>query len=228
MALLQISEPGKSQDPHQKKYYVGIDLGTTNSLVALISNGFPRVLKNKEGSELFPSIVSYKKDSVIVGEYFNDSASITFSSIKRMIGKNIKDLNSSDFYSPCEFIGDDSIVKFKVFKNLLTPIEISSEILKHLKNITEQTLMGDIEGCVITVPAYFDDAQRQATKDAASLSGLKVLRLLNEPAAAAIAYGLASKKISKIMVYDLGGGTFDISILDLNDGVFKVEMILII
>ena len=222
MALLQISEPGKSQDPHQKKYYVGIDLGTTNSLVALISNGFPRVLKNKEGSELFPSIVSYKKDSVIVGEYFNDSASITFSSIKRMIGKNIKDLNSSDFYSPCEFIGDDSIVKFKVFKSLLTPIEISSEILKHLKNITEQTLMGDIEGCVITVPAYFDDAQRQATKDAASLSGLKVLRLLNEPTAAAIAYGLASKKISKIMVYDLGGGTFDISILDLNDGVFKV------
>ena len=222
MALLQISEPGKSQDPHQKKYYIGIDLGTTNSLVAIMSNGSPRVLTNKEGSELFPSIVSYKKDSVIVGEYFNDSAAITFSSIKRMIGKNIEDLNSSDFYSPCDFIGDDSIVKFKVFKSLLTPIEISSEILKHLKNITEQTLMGDIEGCVITVPAYFDDAQRQATKDAASLSGLKVLRLLNEPTAAAIAYGLTSKKISKIMVYDLGGGTFDISILDLNDGVFKV------
>ena len=222
MALLQISEPGKSQDPHQKKYYVGIDLGTTNSLVALISNGSPRVLQNKEGNELFPSIVTYKKDSIVVGEYSNDISSITFSSIKRMIGKNLKDLNDSDFYSPCEYIGDDSIVKFKVFENLFTPIEISSEILKHLKNITELTLMGDIEGCVITVPAYFDDAQRQATKDAASLSGLKVLRLLNEPTAAAIAYGLASKKISKIMVYDLGGGTFDISILDLNDGVFKV------
>ena len=117
---------------------------------------------------------------------------------------------------------DENIIKFEVFNRVLTPIEISSEILKHLKDFSEKKLNGEIEGCVITVPAYFDDAQRQATKDAANLAGLKVLRLLNEPTAAAIAYGLESKKVSKVLVYDLGGGTFDVSVLDLNDGVFKV------
>ena len=222
MALLQISEPGQSQDPHQKKFYIGIDLGTTNSLVALIQNGSTTLLKDKNNSELFPSIVTYTKNSVSVGDDYEKNQSITFRSIKRLIGKNINDINKSSFYSPCEYIGDDNVVKFNVFEKLLTPIEISSEILKYLKKVTEETMLGEIEGCVITVPAYFDDAQRQATKDAAILSGLKVLRLLNEPTAAAIAYGLESKKVSKVMVYDLGGGTFDISILDLNDGVFKV------
>ena len=222
MALLQISEPGQSQDPHQKKFYIGIDLGTTNSLVALIQNGSTTLLKDKNNSELFPSIVTYTKNSVSIGDDYEKNQSITFRSIKRLIGKNINDIDQSSFYSPCEYIGDDNVVKFSVFEKLLTPIEISSEILKYLKKVTEETMLGEIEGCVITVPAYFDDAQRQATKDAAILSGLKVLRLLNEPTAAAIAYGLESKKVSKVMVYDLGGGTFDISILDLNDGVFKV------
>ena len=222
MALLQISEPGQSQDPHQKKFYIGIDLGTTNSLVALMQNGSTTLLKDKNDSELFPSIVTYTKDSVSIGDDYEKNQSITFRSIKRLIGKNINDIDKSSFYSPCEYIGDDNVVKFNVFEKLLTPIEISSEILKYLKKVTEETMLGEIEGCVITVPAYFDDAQRQATKDAAILSGLKVLRLLNEPTAAAIAYGLESKKVSKVMVYDLGGGTFDISILDLNDGVFKV------
>ena len=222
MALLQISEPGQSQDPHQKKFYIGIDLGTTNSLVALIQNGSNTLLKDKNNSELFPSIVTYTKNSVSIGDDYEKNQSITFRSIKRLIGKNINDIDKSSFYSPCEYIGDDNVVKFNVFEKLLTPIEISSEILKYLKKVTEETMLGEIEGCVITVPAYFDDAQRQATKDAAILSGLKVLRLLNEPTAAAIAYGLESKKVSKVMVYDLGGGTFDISILDLNDGVFKV------
>ena len=222
MALLQISEPGQSQDPHQKKFYIGIDLGTTNSLVALIQNGSTTLLKDKNNSELFPSIVTYTKNSVSIGDDYEKNQSITFRSIKRLIGKNINDIDKSSFYSPCEYIGDDNVVKFNVFEKLLTPIEISSEILKYLKKVTEETMLGEIEGCVITVPAYFDDAQRQATKDAAILSGLKVLRLLNEPTAAAIAYGLESKKVSKVMVYDLGGGTFDISILDLNDGVFKV------
>ena len=222
MALLQISEPGQSQDPHQKKFYIGIDLGTTNSLVALMQNGSTTLLKDKNDSELFPSIVTYTKDSVSIGDDYEKNQSITFRSIKRLIGKNINDIDKSSFYSPCEYIGDNNVVKFNVFEKLLTPIEISSEILKHLKKVTEETMLGEIGGCVITVPAYFDDAQRQATKDAATLSGLKVLRLLNEPTAAAIAYGLEGKKVSKVMVYDLGGGTFDISILDLNNGVFKV------
>ena len=222
MALLQISEPGKSQNPHEKKLYIGIDLGTTNSLVSIMRNGSPFVLKNNQGNELFPSIVTYKQDSVNIGEPKPDGESITFRSIKRFIGKNIQDLKKEEFYSPCEYFEKNNIIRFKVFDNVLSPIQISSEILKNLKKITEKTLDGEISGCVITVPAYFDDAQRQATKDAATLSGLKVLRLLNEPTAAAIAYGLQSKKISKIMVYDLGGGTFDVSILDLNDGVYKV------
>ena len=222
MALLQISEPGKSQDPHEKKFFIGIDLGTTNSLVSVMRNGSPFVLKNNQENELFPSIVTYSKNSVIVGDYKSDGESITFRSIKRFVGKNIQDLKKEEFYSPCEYFEKNNTIRFKVFDNVLSPIQISSEILKNLKNITEKTLDGEISGCVITVPAYFDDAQRQATKDAAALSGLKVLRLLNEPTAAAIAYGLQSKKISKILVYDLGGGTFDVSILDLNDGIFKV------
>jgi len=222
MALLQISEPGQSQDPHQKRFYIGIDLGTTNSLVALIQNGSPNILKDENGEELFPSVVNYTKNSVSVGNIKNIENAITFTSIKRLIGKSISDIDTNSFYSPCNYSGDENILKFEVFDKLLTPIEISSEILKHLKNITERTLLGDIAGCVITVPAYFDDAQRQATKDAAKLCGLKVLRLLNEPTAAAIAYGLNNKDASKVMVYDLGGGTFDVSILNLDDGVFKV------
>ena len=222
MALLQISEPGKTKDPHNKRYYIGIDLGTTNSLVALIQNGSPTILKDQNNKELFPSVVNYNKDSILIGDSLNDSTSITFRSIKRMIGKNINDLNNEKFYFPCDYISEGNIIKFKVFDRLISPIEISSEILKHLKKLTEEKLQGEIAGCVITVPAYFDDAQRQATKDAAALSGLNVLRLLNEPTSAAIAYGLESKKISKVMVYDLGGGTFDVSILDLNDGIFKV------
>lgn len=222
MALLQISEPGQSQDPHKKKFYVGIDLGTTNSLVALVKNGSPNILKDNDGNKLIPSVVNYTSDSVSVGNIKNKENTITFASIKRLIGKGINDIDVNNFYSPCKYTGDDNILKFEVFGKLLTPIEISSEILKHLKKITEKTMLGDIAGCVITVPAYFDDAQRQATKDAAKLSGLKVLRLLNEPTAAAIAYGLENRKASKVMVYDLGGGTFDVSILNLEDGIFKV------
>ena len=222
MALLQISEPGKSQDPHEKRYYIGIDLGTTNSLVAVIKNGSPSILKEDTNNGLLPSIVTYAGDDVFVGDNKNNNESITFRSIKRFLGKNLEDLKKENFYSPCEYLEENNVLRFKVFEKLVTPVEISSEILKHLKNITNETLKGEIAGCVITVPAYFDDTQRQATKDAASLSGLKVLRLLNEPTAAAIAYGLQSKKISKVMVYDLGGGTFDVSILNLNDGIFKV------
>ena len=223
MALLQISEPGKTQAPHEKKFFIGIDLGTTNSLVAVIQNGSPTVLTDKGNKELFPSVVQYKEDgTVIICNESNQDDLITFRSIKRFIGKNTKDLQKNKTYLPCKFIPDENIIKFEVFDKILTPIEISSEILKYLKNFTEEKLNGEIIGCVITVPAYFDDAQRQATKDAANLSGLKVLRLLNEPTAAALAYGLEAKKVSKVLVYDLGGGTFDVSVLDLNDGVFKV------
>ena len=222
MALLQISEPGKSQNPHEKKYFIGIDLGTTNSLVAVYRNGSASVLKNCEDNELFPSVVTYEKNLTTIGDIKPRKNSITFRSIKRLMGKNTDDLEKENFYFPCEYFEDNNIIKFKVFKKIITPVEISAEILKNLKKISEETLDGEIAGCVITVPAYFDDAQRQATKDAAALSGLKVLRLLNEPTAAAIAYGLQKKETSKIMVYDLGGGTFDVSILDLKDGVFKV------
>ncbi len=222
MALLQISEPGKSQDPHEKKYFIGIDLGTTNSLVAVYRNGSTTVLKNYEDKELFPSVVTYEKNLTTIGDIKPRKNSVTFRSVKRLMGKNSHDLEQDNFHFPCEYFEDNNVIKFKVFKKIITPVEISAEILKHLKKISEETLDGEIEGCVITVPAYFDDAQRQATKDAAALSGLKVLRLLNEPTAAAIAYGLRNKKSSKIMVYDLGGGTFDVSILDLKDGVFKV------
>ena len=222
MALLQISEPGKSQNPHEKKYFIGIDLGTTNSLVAVYRNGSASVIKNREDNELFPSVVTYEKNLTTIGDIKSRKNSITFRSIKRLMGKNTDDLEKKNFYFPCEYFEDNNIIKFKVFEKVVTPVEISAEILKNLKKISEETLDGEIAGCVITVPAYFDDAQRQATKDAAALSGLKVLRLLNEPTAAAIAYGLQEKETSKIMVYDLGGGTFDVSILDLKDGVFKV------
>ena len=222
MALLQISEPGKSQNPHEKKYFIGIDLGTTNSLVAVYRSGSASVLKNRKDNELFPSVVTYEGNLTTVGDIKSGKNSIIFRSIKRLMGKNTDDLEKENFYFPCEYFEDNNIIKFKVFEKIITPVEISAEILKNLKKISEDTLDGEVAGCVITVPAYFDDAQRQATKDAAALSGLKVLRLLNEPTAAAIAYGLQNKEISKIMVYDLGGGTFDVSILDLKDGVFKV------
>ena len=133
MALLQITEPAKSQDPHKKKYYIGIDLGTTNSLVALVINGSPTVLKGNNSEELFPSIVSYKENEIIVGDNIKDDKLITFRSIKRLIGKNINDINSKNFYSPCEYTGDDQVIKFNVFKKLITPVEISSEILKYLQ-----------------------------------------------------------------------------------------------
>jgi len=222
MALLQISEPGKTKDPHDKKYFVGIDLGTTNSLISLVQNGSPTILKDQNDNELIPSVVNYMKENISIGVPIKSDDAITFRSVKRLIGKNYKDFVDNKFFSPCEIISDDNIIKFNVYNKLLTPIEISSEILKFLKKVAELSLAGEIAGCVITVPAYFDDSQRQATKDAATLSGLNVLRLLNEPTAAALAYGLERKTNSKIMVYDLGGGTFDVSILDLKDGIFKV------
>lgn len=222
MALLQISEPGKTKDPHDKKYFVGIDLGTTNSLISLVQNGSPTILKDQNDNELIPSVVNYTKENISIGVPIKSDDVITFRSVKRLIGKNYKDFVDNKFFSPCEIISDDNIIKFNVYNKLLTPIEISSEILKFLKKVAELSLAGEIAGCVITVPAYFDDSQRQATKDAATLSGLNVLRLLNEPTAAALAYGLEKKTNSKIMVYDLGGGTFDVSILDLKDGIFKV------
>ena len=222
MALLQISEPGKTKDPHDKKYFVGIDLGTTNSLISLVQNGSPTILKDQNDNELIPSVVNYTKENISIGVPIKSDDAITFRSVKRLIGKNYKDFVDNKFFSPCEIISDDNIIRFNVYNKLLTPIEISSEILKFLKKVAELSLAGEIAGCVITVPAYFDDSQRQATKDAATLSGLNVLRLLNEPTAAALAYGLERKTNSKIMVYDLGGGTFDVSILDLKDGIFKV------
>jgi molecular chaperone HscA len=226
MALLQISEPGLSTAPHEHRLAVGIDLGTTNSLVATVRNGMSVVLNDEHGRPLLPSVVRYLKDGeTVVGcealERASEDPHNTIVSVKRFMGRGIKDIPDATTL-PYQFVDAPGMVQLKTVAGVKSPVEVSAEILKVLKELAEAALGGDLTGAVITVPAYFDDAQRQATKDAARLAGLSVLRLLNEPTAAAIAYGLDNASEGIYAVYDLGGGTFDISILKLTKGVFEV------
>jgi len=228
MALLQIAEPGQSAAPHQQKLAVGIDLGTTNSLIATVRNGHSDILLDEQNRPLLPSVVHFGKDeNVIVGyeaaELATQDPQNTVISVKRLIGRSLADIQQRYPNLPYQFVASENgLPLLATHQGVRTPIEISAEILKKLTALGEQRLGGDLVGAVITVPAYFDDAQRQSTKDAAKLAGLNVLRLLNEPTAAAIAYGLDSGQEGVIAVYDLGGGTFDISILRLSRGVFEV------
>ena len=226
MALLQISEPGLSTAPHQHRLAVGIDLGTTNSLVATVRNGVSVVLNDAAGHGLLPSVVRYHKDGgTSVGFTAQSQAALdphnTITSVKRFMGRGVKDIPDLSTL-PYQFIDAPGMVQLKTVAGVKSPVEVSAEILKVLKARAEASLGGELVGAVITVPAYFDDAQRQATKDAAKVAGLNVLRLLNEPTAAAIAYGLDNASEGIYAVYDLGGGTFDISILKLTKGVFEV------
>ncbi|MFM9914009.1 MAG: Fe-S protein assembly chaperone HscA [Methylophilaceae bacterium] len=224
MALLQISEPGMSAAPHQHRLAVGIDLGTTNSLVATVRSGMSVVLKDEDGRALLPSIVRYSASSVEVGYSAQKQQSHdplnTISSAKRLMGRGLQDVDAS--HLPYRFVDAPGMVQINTVAGVKSPVEISAEILKNLKARAEKSLGGELVGAVITVPAYFDDAQRQATKDAAMLAGLNVLRLLNEPTAAAVAYGLDNGSEGVYVIYDLGGGTFDVSILRLSKGVFEV------
>ena len=228
MALLQIAEPGQSAAPHQQKLAVGIDLGTTNSLIATVRNGHSDVLLDEQNRPLLPSVVHFgKDDNVIVGyeaaELATQDPQNTVISVKRLIGRSLADIQQRYPNLPYQFVASENgLPLLTTRQGVRSPIEISAEILKNLTALGEQRLGGNLVGAVITVPAYFDDAQRQSTKDAAKLAGLNVLRLLNEPTAAAIAYGLDSEQEGVIAVYDLGGGTFDISILRLSRGVFEV------
>jgi len=231
MALLQISEPGMSAAPHQHKLAIGIDLGTTNSLVATVRSGMSTVLQDDHGHALLPSVVRYAPDgSIVVGHEAQAQQSAdpinTIVSVKRFMGRSINDI-ADRAHIPYKFVSNTETQTAKVLQietraGLKSPIEISADILKSLKTRAEKSLGGELVGAVITVPAYFDDAQRQATKDAARLAGLNVLRLLNEPTAAAVAYGLDNASEGKFVIYDLGGGTFDVSILHLSKGVFEV------
>ncbi|WMC09640.1 Fe-S protein assembly chaperone HscA [Oceanimonas pelagia] len=225
MALLQISEPGQSAAPHEHKWAVGIDLGTTNSLVAVVRSGLAETLADEQGRELLPSVVHYTADGLRVGFDARHEAEFdpqnTIVSVKRLLGKALADVPQARL--PYDFRDTgDGIIELNTPQGPVNPVQVSAEILKTLAARAESALGNPIEGAVITVPAYFDDAQRQGTKDAAKLAGLNVLRLLNEPTAAAIAYGLDSGQEGVIAVYDLGGGTFDISILRLHKGVFEV------
>ena len=226
MSLLQISEPGESAAPHQHRLAVGIDLGTTNSLVATVRSGLAVTLNDEVGRPLLPSIVRYENDGLVqVGheaqEHQAKDPANTIVSVKRFMGRGVRDIPHVESM-PYHFLDSPGMVKLKTAAGVKSPVEVSSEILKTLKVRAEASLGGELVGAVITVPAYFDDAQRQATKDAAKLAGLNVLRLLNEPTAAAIAYGLDNASEGIYAVYDLGGGTFDISILRLARGVFEV------
>jgi molecular chaperone HscA len=225
MALLQISEPGMSPEPHQRRLAVGIDLGTTHSLVASVRSSAADVLPDELGRPLLPSVVRYlESGEVEVGHVAWECASEdprnTIVSVKRYMGRGLADATRHP--SPYEFVDAPGMVRLRTVGGERSPVEVSSEILKVLRRRAEAALGGELVGAVITVPAYFDDAQRQATKDAARLAGLDVLRLLNEPTAAAIAYGLDHGSEGLFAVYDLGGGTFDISILRLTRGVFEV------
>ncbi|MEI4958029.1 Fe-S protein assembly chaperone HscA [Aeromonas caviae] len=225
MALLQIAEPGQSAAPHQHKRAVGIDLGTTNSLVAAVRSGQADTLCDELGRDLLPSVVHYQADTIRVGFDAKREAALdphnTIVSVKRMMGKALADIDTHQ--QPYEFVATETgMPQLRTRQGLVNPVQVSAEILKKLAERGAASLGGDLDGVVITVPAYFDDAQRQGTKDAARLAGLHVLRLLNEPTAAAIAYGLDSGQEGVIAVYDLGGGTFDISILRLHRGVFEV------
>lgn len=225
MAFLQISEPGQSTVPHQRKLAVGIDLGTTNSLVASVRSGEALTLPDSQGRHLLPSVVRYLADSVVIGQEAKQQASTdpsnTIISVKRFLGRSVQDIKAAYPNLPYQFT-DSLSPEMTVASGDVNPVQVSAQILKELKKRAEQTLGDELQGAVVTVPAYFDDAQRQGTKDAAALAGLKVLRLLNEPTAAAVAYGLDSGQEGIIAVYDLGGGTFDISILRLSKGVFEV------
>ena len=225
MALLQISEPGMSAAPHQHKLAVGIDLGTTNSLVATVRSGLSHVLGDEHGHTLLPSVVHYAENGMIVvgteaQKKQNSDPHNTIVSVKRFMGRGIKDIDATQL--PYHFAEQAGMLQIETRAGIKSPVEVSAEILKVLKARAEQALGGELIGAVITVPAYFDDAQRQATKDAARLAGLNVLRLLNEPTAAAVAYGLDNASEGVYVIYDLGGGTFDVSILKLSKGVFEV------
>ncbi|EHL1671252.1 Fe-S protein assembly chaperone HscA [Salmonella enterica subsp. enterica serovar Hadar] len=227
MALLQISEPGLSAAPHQRRLAAGIDLGTTNSLVATVRSGQAETLPDHEGRHLLPSVVHYQQQGHTVGYAARDNAAQdtanTISSVKRMMGRSLADIQTRYPHLPYRFKASvNGLPMIDTAAGLLNPVRVSADILKALAARASELLSGELDGVVITVPAYFDDAQRQGTKDAARLAGLHVLRLLNEPTAAAIAYGLDSGKEGVIAVYDLGGGTFDISILRLSRGVFEV------
>ena len=226
MALLQISEPGESPAPHQHKLAVGIDLGTTNSLVATVRSGQACVISDEQGRPLLPSVVRYRaKSEPIVGYEARlrqaDDPRNVIVSVKRLMGRGISDVVHRESM-PYYFDDAPGMVRVRTAAGIKSPVEVSADILKTLRERAEAALGGSLVGAVITVPAYFDDAQRQATKDAAKLAGLSVLRLLNEPTAAAIAYGLDNGAEGTYAVYDLGGGTFDISILRLSRGVFEV------
>ena len=226
MALLQLSEPGMSAEPHQHLLAVGIDLGTTNSLVATVRNGISVCLNDADGRAMLPSVVRYLADGgVVVGREAMQAQSVdprnTITSVKRFMGRGLKDVTHIES-TPYDFVDAPGMVRLRTVQGPKSPVEVSAEILKNLRQRAEASLGGELAGAVITVPAYFDDAQRQATKDAAGLAGLNVLRLLNEPTAAAIAYGLDNAAEGVYAVYDLGGGTFDISILRLSRGVFEV------
>jgi molecular chaperone HscA len=226
MALLQISEPGMSTAPHQHRLAIGIDLGTTNSLVATVRSSIPEVLSDEEGRPLLPSIVRYLPSGSANIGYKAQAAQTsdpknTIVSVKRFMGRGLKDIAYAENL-PYDFVDAPGMVQLKTIAGVKSPVEVSAEILATLRQRAEDVLGDELVGAVITVPAYFDDAQRQATKDAARLAGLNVLRLLNEPTAAAIAYGLDNASEGIFAVYDLGGGTFDISILKLTKGVFEV------
>lgn len=227
MALLQIAEPGQSAAPHQARLAVGIDLGTTNSLVATVRSGKADILLDEQERALIPSVVYYGDDQLVVGNeakaYAGQDPHNTIISVKRLMGRSLADVQTRYPNLPYTFQASENGLPLLVTKQgTRSPVEVSADILRRLNRLAEQRLGGELVGCVITVPAYFDDAQRQGTKDAARLAGLNVLRLLNEPTAAAIAYGLDSGQEGVIAVYDLGGGTFDISILRLSKGVFEV------
>ena len=228
MALFQISEPGKNPAPHARRYAVGIDLGTTNSLVACVRSGVAETLPDEQGRHLLPSVVRYLAEGEpIVGHaaiaVAHEDPLNTIASVKRLMGRGIEDVRKLGQSLPYEFSrGDSAMPRIRTAAGDQSPVAVSAEILKKLKLRAAKTLGADIADAVVTVPAYFDDAQRQATKDAARLAGLNVLRLLNEPTAAAIAYGLDKNPQGIYAVYDLGGGTFDISLLRLNRGVFEV------
>ncbi|EGU59836.1 chaperone protein HscA [Vibrio nigripulchritudo ATCC 27043] len=227
MALLQIAEPGQSSAPHEHKLAAGIDLGTTNSLVASVRSGTAKPLVDTQGESILPSVVYYGSENPVVGaaarEHAQSDPKQTIISAKRLIGRSLEDIQNRYPSLPYQFTASENgLPVIETDQGNVNPIQVSSEILKSLGQRAEETLGGELTGVVITVPAYFDDAQRAGTKDAAKLAGLNVLRLLNEPTAAAIAYGLDSGQEGVIAVYDLGGGTFDISILRLSKGVFEV------
>ncbi|TFW17373.1 Fe-S protein assembly chaperone HscA [Massilia arenosa] len=226
MALLQIAEPGMSTAPHQHRLAVGIDLGTTNSLVATVRSSIPEVLSDEDGRALLPSVVRYLPNgNANIGHkalaHRTTDPKNTVVSVKRFMGRGLKDIAHAENL-PYDFVDAPGMVQLKTVAGVKSPVETSAQILATLRQRAEDALGDDLVGAVITVPAYFDDAQRQATKDAAQLAGLNVLRLLSEPTAAAIAYGLDHGKEGVFAVYDLGGGTFDISILKLSKGVFEV------